>query len=259
VQFPHPIKNREGSDYTQQSDRILVVFRWIEGRTLERIDAQRAEALGEAACTLDDKLYEFYDTHQRDYSRHEDSIWSVTNIHQYDADLETIQHLLGEHYGLIKDTIAHFDTVYPTIQSALNRSLIHNDLNPYNLLYDQNLELAGIIDFTEICHGYRVCEVGIALAYLMQIGGDDHLSIGQDFVRGYAKGYDFTMAEQSHLLLMTKLRLSLTLIYNTMRLHSAGALTNVQARFIHDSKRLLTELSDAASDEFTARMFSPGH
>jgi Ser/Thr protein kinase RdoA (MazF antagonist) len=257
VQFPQPVRNRRGRDYTQHSDKILVVLEWIEGRTLEHIDAQRAEALGEVVCILDDRLCEFYDTHERDYSKYEDSIWNVTNIHQYDADLETIRHLLGEHYGLIKDTIAHFDTVYPTIQSALDRSLIHNDLNPDNLLYDQNLELSGIIDFTEICHVYRICEVGVALAYLMQIGGDDYLSIGQSFIRGYAKGYRFTRVEQSHLLLTIKLRLSLTLIYNTMRLHSAKALTDVQARFIHDSKKLLTELSDTTSDEFIAKVFSP--
>jgi Ser/Thr protein kinase RdoA (MazF antagonist) len=225
---------------------------------LEYIDTQRAEKLGEVVCTLDNKLCEFYETHQMDYSKYEGSIWNVTNIHQYDVDLEAIRHLLGEHCELIKDAIAQFDAAKP-IGSVLSKSLIHNDLNPYNLLYDQNLELSGIIDFTEMSHSYRICEVGVALAYLLQISRDDGWNIGQSFVKGYAKDYRFTVAEQNYLLLIVRLRLCLTLIYNTMRLHSVKALTDVQAQFVSDSKRLLTGLSSLTNDEFIAKVFASVH
>jgi len=256
IQFPHPVKNRKGRNYTRHSGRILVVLGWIEGRTLKRIGTRGAQALGEAVCILDDKLRDFYDTHEMDYTEYEDSIWNVANIHQYDADLETIEYLLGGHYGLIKDTITHFDEVYPAIQRDLGKSLIHNDVNPYNLLYNQNRELSGIIDFTELCHGHRISEVGIALAYLLQMSGDNGLRIGQSFIKGYANGYPFTAAEQNYLLMMIKLRLSLSIIYNTMRQHVEKALTPIQAQFIDNSKRLLAELATTTEDEFGAKVFS---
>lgn len=196
IHFPRPVRNIRGMDYTLHSDRILVIFQWIEGTTMEFVNTKVAEELGEAVGILDDKLCEFYDTHERDYGKYEDSMWSVTNIHKLDEDLEAIRYLLGEHYGLIRNTIAHFDRVYPIIQNRLNKSLIHNDINPGNLLYDQYSRLTGIIDFTEICHTFRICEVGIALAYLMQVSGSDYLNIGRSFVRGYAKGYHFTIDEK---------------------------------------------------------------
>ncbi len=255
IRFPRPIKNIEAMNYTLQPDKILLVFQWIEGTTLESINARIAQELGQVLAILDSKLGEFYDTHERDYGKYENSMWSVTNIHKLDKDLEAIRYLLGEHYGLIKETMAHFDKVYPAIQDRLNKSLIHNDINPGNLLYDRHSKLTGIIDFTEICHTYRICEVGVALAYLMQISGSDYLNIGQSFIKGYAKNYRFTMDEKKVLLLLSKLRLSITIIYNTLHVHSGNALTDVQAQFIRNAKDLLSKLSRTTSAEFMKKMF----
>ena len=258
IRFPRPVKNIRGMDYTLQPDKILAIFHWIKGTTVELVNTKMAKELGKAVGILDDKLGEFYNTHKRDYDKYENSIWSVTNIHRWDKDLQAIRCLLGEHYGLIKHTRAHFDAAYPIIQNTLDKSLIHNDINPGNLLYDQHQELTGIIDFTEICHTYRICKVAIALAYLMQISGSDYMNIGSSFIRGYAKGYHFTTNEKEILLLLAKLRLSSTIIYNTMHVHSGRTLTDTQAQFIRNAKELLSKLSDTTSGEFMAEMFPSG-
>ncbi len=140
----------------------------------------------------------------------------------------------------------------------MDKSLIHNDINPGNLLYDQHQELTGIIDFTEICHTFRICEVAITLAYLMQISGSDYVNIAASFTRGYAKGYYFSIAEKEILLLLTKLRLSITIIYNTMHVHSGRTLTDTQAQFIRNAKALLSKLSNITNDEFMVEMFPSG-
>ncbi len=258
IHFHRPVKNISGMDYTRQHDSILALFHWIEGRTMSFVNTRIAEELGEVVGMLDNTLYEFYHAHAKDYSKFEESLWSVTNIHQFDEDVEAMKHLLGEHYRLIKETIAHFDTVYPVLNNTLPTSLIHNDINPGNLLYDQELQLTGIIDFTEICHTWRICEVGIALAYLMQISGSNYLKIGHNFIRGYAKTYHVTMQEQQHILLFTKLRLSMSILYNTRYLHGGNALTDNQARFICHAKKLLTILSETTSGEFIEKMFPSG-
>ncbi|MCP3972839.1 MAG: phosphotransferase [Rhodobacteraceae bacterium] len=168
-----------------------------------------------------------------------------------------MKHLLGTSYNLIKEAISYFDDVRPVLQATLSKSLIHNDINPGNVLYDRNGNLAGIIDFTEICHTYRICEVGVALAYIMQISGNDYLAAGRGFINGYAKGYDLSASEKKYLLLFIKLRLSITIIYNTRHLHLDRLLTSSQAGFIRHAKELLANLSDAANDGFIKKMFSP--
>ena len=258
IQFPRPVKNTGGVDHTLLSDKILVLLHWIQGTTVEFTNPTMAQELGQAVCTLDDKLGEFYNTHQIDYDKYEDSIWNVTNIHRSAQRMPAIRHLLAEHYGLINCTIAHFDRVYPDIRNTFDKTLIHNDVNPGNVLYNRRLKLTGIIDLHEISHTYRICEVGITLAYLMQISGSDCMNVGSSFVRGYAKGYHFTVDEKRILLLLVKLRLSITIIYNTLHLHSGKTLTGTQAQFIWNAKALLKKLSDVTCDEFVAEMFPPG-
>ncbi len=255
--LPRPVLNISGTAYTRQPENILVMFHWIEGAPMKSIDARIAEELGEAVCILDTALWEFYSTHEVDYTKYENSIWSVTNIHMFDEDLEEMKHLLGTSYSLIKEAISYFDDVRPIVQNTLSKSLIHNDINPGNVLYGRNGNLAGIIDFTEMCHTYRICEVGVALAYIMQISGNDYLAAGRGFINGYAKGYDLGASEKKYLLLFIRLRLSITIMYNTRHLHLGRLLTNTQAGFIRHAKELLTKLSGAAGDGFVEKMFSP--
>jgi len=255
IQFPHPVKNLNGMEYTTQGEKTLVIFKWIEGATIECINTKMAEELGEIVCILDTKLCEYYDGHERDFSKYEGSIWNVTNIHQYDEELEIIKEYLGEHDRLVKDSIAEFDKIYPEVQSKLNRSLIHNDINPGNFLYGQDQKLLGIIDFTEISHTHRICEVGVALAYIMQIGDGECMKIGKSFIRGYEKEYCFTNTEQEALLMFTKLRLCMTIIYNTKQLHLRKEVTDLQARFIRNAKKMLSTLSEITNDEFVEKLF----
>lgn len=258
IRFPRPVKSIQGWDYTLQPDKVLVVLHWIAGTTRTRATPQMAKELGEMVGVLDKQLDKFYRTHDWDYGQYEDSLWSITNIHQLDADLQVIHRQLGGIYGLIKDSIAHFDAVSLSLQHTLSMSLIHNDINLGNLLYDPQLNLKGIIDFTEVSYTYRVCEVGVALAYLMQASGCDYWQTGQRFVQGYEQGYDFTRDEKFILLLVIKLRLSITIIYNTMQLYLGGALTASRARFIRDAIELLTKLSVTTADEFSERLFLRG-
>ncbi len=254
---PRPVLNISGTAYTRQPENILVMFHWIEGAPMRSIDARIAEELGEAVCILDTALWKFHRTHEVDCAKYESSIWSVTNIHTFDEDLEDMKHLLGTSYGSIKETISYFDDVHPIIQDTLSKSLIHNDINPGNVLYDRNGNLAGIIDFTEMCHTYRICEVGVALAYIMQISGNEYLATGRGFINGYTRSYDLSEFEKTYLLLFIKLRLSITIMYNTRHLHLGRLLTSSQAGFIRHAKELLAKLSDAASDGFIEKMFSP--
>jgi Ser/Thr protein kinase RdoA (MazF antagonist) len=231
------------------------VLHWIAGNTQARITSPMAEALGAAVGGLDEQLTEFYHRHALDYSQYQDSLWNVINIPRLVGDLEHLRGRLGDVYRIIKETIAHFVSTFSSWSQTLLWSVIHNDINLGNVLYDAHMQLVGIIDFGEICHTYRVCEVGVALAYIMQTSQKDYWQAGQYFIRGYTQRCALSVAEQSVLLLVVKLRLCITIIYNTMQQYGGRALTVSQARFIRNASALLTQLAETTASEFQERIF----
>ncbi len=67
--------------------------------------------------------------------------------------------------------------------SDLPHGLIHGDLNDDNLLVE-NDALVGILDFGDALHNPVVCDLAIALAYLL-LGDADWKAAGADLVAGY--------------------------------------------------------------------------
>jgi len=256
VHFPVPVQNIQGQCFTVQAEHVLVVLHWIAGHTQLRITPPMAEELGSVVGGLDEQLAEFYHGHALDYSKYQDSLWNVTNIQRLAGDLEHLRGRLGDVYGIIKETMAHFVSASSSWSQTLPWSVIHNDINLGNVLYDAHMQLVGIIDFGEICHTYRVCEVGVALAYVLQTSQKDYLQAGEYFVRGYTQSCTLSVAEQSVLLLVVKLRLCITIIYNTMQQYGGQALTVSQARFIRNTSALLTRLAKTTASEFQEQMFA---
>lgn len=70
---------------------------------------------------------------------------------------------------------------------GLRAQLIHNDLNPHNVLVrtEEPDGICGIIDFGDMVHGALVNDVAIGAAYLMTTG-DDPVAVTCAFVAGYS-------------------------------------------------------------------------
>ncbi len=64
----------------------------------------------------------------------------------------------------------HLDDARARLVSLLARlpmQVIHNDVNDHNLLIENGARVSGIIDFGDMMHSYRVCDLANAAAYLM--------------------------------------------------------------------------------------------
>lgn len=97
----------------------------------------------------------------------------------------------------------------------LPHQVIHGDANPENLLVE-NEQLVGIVDFGDCCYNPRVCELAIALAYLM-MGREDPLAAAETVIEGYGEVLPLSSEELAVLFPLVCGRLAVTVCMATAR------------------------------------------
>ena len=97
---------------------------------------------------------------------------------------ELVAHFLGRFHSLVVPR-------FPELRS----SVIHNDANDNNILvHPEGDRVKSIIDFGDMVHTYTVCELAIAIAYMI-LGKDDMLGALGSVVKGYHRAYPLEPAE----------------------------------------------------------------
>lgn len=71
----------------------------------------------------------------------------------------------------ILDAIARYAAEIVPALDALPHQIAHGDFHPHNVLADDTGAITGVIDFGDIARTARVCDVGVALGYLVPLEG----------------------------------------------------------------------------------------
>ena len=114
------------------------------------------------------------------------------------------------------DRFEHF--VLPELPD-LRYSIIHNDLNDYNILTDGN-KITGVIDFGDITYAPLVNEIAIALAYIM-IGKEKPFETAHQVIMGYHTQYPLNEEELKLLYYLIPARLC-TSVCNSAEFKAKG-------------------------------------
>lgn len=80
---------------------------------------------------------------------------------------------------------------------SLRSSVIHNDANDNNILVASSrgrMEITGLIDFGDMVHTYTICELAIAIAYVI-MGEKDVIETAGYVLRGYHSANPVSRAE----------------------------------------------------------------
>ncbi|HLG83334.1 MAG TPA: phosphotransferase [Bradyrhizobium sp.] len=111
-----------------------------------------------------------------------------------------------------------FETHAKPALQQLPRQLVHNDLNPHNIVVDpdRNDRVAGIIDFGDLAFTARVNDLAIAAAY--QVGdSDDPLAPACELIAAYHAAAPLDAAELDVLFDLMATRMVMTIVISSWR------------------------------------------
>jgi 4-aminobutyrate aminotransferase-like enzyme len=93
-----------------------------------------------------------------------DHKWNLMNCLDSVEDMDLISD--PSQRKIVSYFLEQFKQVCSDPLRKLPKKIIHNDLNDWNVLVSGN-EIKGIIDFGDLCYAPRICDVAIAMAYLL--------------------------------------------------------------------------------------------
>ncbi len=162
---------------------------WLPGpplATARRRSPALLEDLGRTVGALDAALADF--DHP---AAHRDFHWDLANGR---AIIERHRALIAEPSlaRLVDRLVANLDRQTIGRLADLPRSVIHGDLNDYNILIGggpgdvetRGQSVTGVVDFGDMVYGYRIGDLAIAIAYAI-LGASDPLAVAAAMVRGY--------------------------------------------------------------------------
>ncbi len=166
---------------------------WLDGEpmaTLRRQSPELLEELGVHAGSIDRALADF--DHP---ALHRDFHWDLAHGRAIvRASLDAIADRTL--HDAVETLMQAFDRYTAPRLDALPRSAIHGDLNHHNVLVDversdgdgaaPTAHIAGIVDYGDVIHSYRVGDLAIGCAYVM-LDADDPLSAASHVVRGFTR------------------------------------------------------------------------
>jgi Ser/Thr protein kinase RdoA (MazF antagonist) len=131
------------------------------------------------------------------------------------AQLENSPALQAE----IDATLLRFEQWVQPALAALPAQLIHNDLNPDNVLFDQASprRVSGFIDFGDMVCAPLICDLAVACTYQLRESGDDPLAELLPMVCGYCAVTPLAPAELALLPTLVQCRLLMTLLIQGWR------------------------------------------
>ncbi|HXB46565.1 MAG TPA: aminotransferase class III-fold pyridoxal phosphate-dependent enzyme [Streptosporangiaceae bacterium] len=77
-----------------------------------------------------------------------------------------------------------FDARAAQVLPSLRAQVIHGDVSMYNLLFGDDLQVSGIVDFGDMTHAPLVCDLAVAIADVLH-GRDDAIEAADAMIGGY--------------------------------------------------------------------------
>ncbi|XP_053695338.1 hydroxylysine kinase [Sabethes cyaneus] len=116
------------------------------------------------------------------------SVWMLDNFLQLEKFLYVIKD--EQHKDIIEQVLVAYQKQFVVNQDQFERAVIYGDFNEHNIIVSRkdgnakDYDIAGIIDFGDVCHSYYVFELAIAMTYMMLESND--LDTGGLVMAGYS-------------------------------------------------------------------------
>jgi 4-aminobutyrate aminotransferase-like enzyme/Ser/Thr protein kinase RdoA (MazF antagonist) len=193
--------------------RYVRLISWIDGRIWATINPKTKnlrEQLGQKAGEITKQLLNFEHpaalrTYDCDLAA---SAWTCNHVYLFDSEE--------------KEIVLNFQKQFTQNKKkydALPKSVIHGDVNDYNILVSENLKhptIAGIFDFGDAVYSQTINDVAILIAYA-SMDVPDPLEAAIAILKGYQLEYTFSEAELHCLYVLVAMRLVTTVTKAAIR------------------------------------------
>lgn len=224
---PQIVRSTQGLDITSMrdartgTDHCVRLLTWIDGEVLAKSTSRGAllfESIGAAMARIDAALSDF-------------SHPAMGRVLQWDLRRaamarQNARFLPPERRTHVERLFSQWEEIDWT---GLRHSVIHGDANDYNVIIADG-RMAGLLDFGDMVHTATVCDLAIALAYIM-LGEREPLAAAAQVIRAYHRGYPLRNEEQRALFPLILSRLGMSVCYSA---HN-------RARSPHDSYQVVSE------------------
>ncbi len=201
------IPNKEGKPLSiLPNNKTARVLSWLPGRLWATVNPKTESlrnSLGEAAGSLTKALKDFEHT-----AAHRNLDWDLANSAWTSAHINRFS-------GKQKEVVQYFQKRFEEIQEeykTLPKSIVHNDLNDYNILVSEDLSnprVTGLIDFGDSVFTQTINDLAIVLAYaIMDL--PDPLSAALEVINGYNKNFKLSEKELEYMYILVGMRLVTT-------------------------------------------------
>ncbi|WP_018150724.1 phosphotransferase [Leeia oryzae] len=161
--------------------RILRLYSYLQGTPLHQISRTPAQRrhLGMTLARLNIALQDF--SHP---SAGHELLWDIQHSERLKPLMDGMP--VGPRRDLSERFMHNFETVVQPRLASLRKQVIHNDLNPYNVLVDphDHTTTAGLIDFGDMVHAPLANELGVACSYQLS-QNENPLDTAAELIAGY--------------------------------------------------------------------------
>jgi 4-aminobutyrate aminotransferase-like enzyme/Ser/Thr protein kinase RdoA (MazF antagonist) len=213
LEFPRIVPAKTGESVARITDEdgrehFVRLLTWIEGECFAEVQSHRRQllaSLGRALAQMDAALVKF--SHP---AAHRDFYWDLRNAARAQ---ELIGFLPDHRRPLVERFFAEWERIG---WSRLRFSVIHNDANDYNILVrgaePSDCRVTAILDYGDVVHSATVCNLAVALAYVM-LGKPNPISAAAQVVAAYHETYPLTESEIEVLYTLAVTRLCCSVCY----------------------------------------------
>ncbi|WP_174875546.1 phosphotransferase [Vogesella oryzae] len=212
--IPRVIPRLDGEPYAaitlpDGTQRVLRLLSYLHGQPLHQImrSAAQRRHLGYTLGRLDVALGDF--SHP---SAGHALLWDIQHSDRLQPLLAELP--AGERTATLAAFLQHFVRDIQPALAGLRRQVIHNDLNPYNVLVDpqEQITTCGLIDFGDMVQAPLINELAVACSYQLS-GNANPLDSAAELIAGYHQACPLLREEVLLLydLILTRLCMTVTI------------------------------------------------
>lgn len=208
---PHVVPARSGACHIVARGHIVRVLSWRAGRLMHQVERTRSlrQSLGKVHARLAKAMHSCAAS-----APPSDLLWDLQRASQLRPLLNHISD--AERARVLAAALDRFEAAaLPWLEKAPNQ-IIHNDLNPHNVVVGDDGAVSGIIDFGDMVRAPLICDVAVAAAYHVR-HDNDPLADASEYIEAFSGELPLDRDALSLLPDLVAMRLAMTVLITNWR------------------------------------------